>query len=367
MRVMHGMNAALRQERRNLIEWFDIVSFYVRKLNQKKGTYHIQCHPEKLWLFHLCSTGRGWDKDLVWVYGGIDDLIRRDDGWIDRVFLELGIRRSSGKKTVSRPVREAGEGTSAAPETDEGSAKVVEEMVSDQLARNVDYTLRGQRGRTVAGAASRQVPRPVGKGKGVPPPPGGQVSKAGEYKRRRLLVDEDDDDDDEELSKWERVHATAESMTTLYGTDPDATVVEMSKSCKDIANSCNQLDNWSKAFLKAQKVTSVALQKVRDELVMKEGMLQSLESRLGAVEQKNNVLEADNIRIQTKKVEQKAGYQAQYDREWEAEVADVAGDKGGQGVGVAVLDGAVAGEVEVNGAGDVAVEKARESKERTKV
>ncbi|KAF6163570.1 hypothetical protein GIB67_022135 [Kingdonia uniflora] len=69
IKVVEGMNVELCREKRGLIEWFDIVSFYSGKANKKIDTYHIQCHVDKLWLFDLCSTGRGWDKNLVVVQG----------------------------------------------------------------------------------------------------------------------------------------------------------------------------------------------------------------------------------------------------------------------------------------------------------
>ncbi|KAF6150699.1 hypothetical protein GIB67_020782 [Kingdonia uniflora] len=72
MRVIEGMNKELICKRRPLIEWFDVVSFYSKKGNKKVGTYHIQCHPEKPWLFDLCSTGRGCDKNLVVVKGNYE-------------------------------------------------------------------------------------------------------------------------------------------------------------------------------------------------------------------------------------------------------------------------------------------------------
>ncbi|KAF6135576.1 hypothetical protein GIB67_015429 [Kingdonia uniflora] len=62
MRVIEGLNRDLVCEGWHVNEWVNVVSFYSRKGTWKVGTYHIQCNPEKPWLFDLCFTGHGWDN-----------------------------------------------------------------------------------------------------------------------------------------------------------------------------------------------------------------------------------------------------------------------------------------------------------------
>ncbi|KAF6168410.1 hypothetical protein GIB67_004962 [Kingdonia uniflora] len=100
MKVIEGMNVKLAGEGRNLIKWFDIVTFYSRKASQNPGTYHIQCHPEKPWFFDLCSTGQGWNKDLLIVSGNFENEDEDDPyKWHHRVYNE-----SLGSSTWDNPV-----------------------------------------------------------------------------------------------------------------------------------------------------------------------------------------------------------------------------------------------------------------------
>ncbi|KAF6167801.1 hypothetical protein GIB67_027579, partial [Kingdonia uniflora] len=139
---------------------------------------------DKPWLFDLCSTGRGWDKDLVVVRGNYDnakeedpyqlqrrisnptpsgrslmnlrdyinELINSGEEWVNCVFNKLGIKRKRQKK-------------------------------KDSLLRNV--------------------------------PVAPKLSK----KRG-----------DEEAQLEEHARATAASMATLYGTDPDKAGRQMKKT-----------------------------------------------------------------------------------------------------------------------------------------
>ncbi|KAF6145196.1 hypothetical protein GIB67_041391 [Kingdonia uniflora] len=208
MKVVEGMNVELRHQRRGLIEWIDIISFYLKKANKKVDTYHIQYHADKPRLFDLYSTGRGWDTDLDAVRGNyvnvegedayklqhkiynpkpgmrnlqnpqryIDDLIDSDEEWIKWLSKKRG---------------------------DEGSLRRVKEMEKVRLTRKVNYVRRRQQ--------TAPVPEVVH-----------EVSK--QASKHRELGDDDAEDVDEaptEAELEEHARVTAASMVILCANNPD--------------------------------------------------------------------------------------------------------------------------------------------------
>ncbi|KAF6134912.1 hypothetical protein GIB67_002313 [Kingdonia uniflora] len=166
----------LRSKEMSTIEWYDIVSFYLRKAILKVDTYHIQCYADKPWLFDLSSTGRVWDKYLVMVRGNyenaegedsyqllrriynpmpsgrsltnpmnyINEVINSDEEWVNFVFKKLGIKRKRQKKAdsllrnvpvTSKPSKKRG---------DKGVSSRVEGMEKVKLTRKINYVPKGQ-------------------------------------------------------------------------------------------------------------------------------------------------------------------------------------------------------------------------------
>ncbi|KAF6160209.1 hypothetical protein GIB67_016645 [Kingdonia uniflora] len=137
MRVVEGINVELRWERKFLIEWFDIVSFYSGKVIKKADTYHIQCNSDMPWLFDLCSTKR---RDVPVATG---HLKKRKEGSSSTREGEMDYDNLSEKSSFVPRSRRGGSGTirSSVPESipevpwqsSKGEGKVTDEASTIQL------------------------------------------------------------------------------------------------------------------------------------------------------------------------------------------------------------------------------------------
>ncbi|KAF6146559.1 hypothetical protein GIB67_008845, partial [Kingdonia uniflora] len=181
-----------QSSRLRLIEEEMNENFYemMKKVNQKVGTYHIQCYVDKPWLFDLCSTGRGWDKYLVIVQGSYEN-VKGDDPY----------RLQHKVYNPSPTIRSWAN-------------------LSDYIDALINL--------------DEEVQQP----------------KVTHHKRCRALGEDDAKDVEEELtaSEWEEpARAKAASMAELCDTDPNKASMRMKKSMY-------QTDAWAQTFNKAQKV-----------------------------------------------------------------------------------------------------------------
>ncbi|KAF6153159.1 hypothetical protein GIB67_031113 [Kingdonia uniflora] len=190
---------------------------------------------------------REWDKDFVVVKGNyentegeeeyklqhrvltnpkryIDELIDHDEAWVNWVFGKLGIVRKRRKKTdtLLRNVPVAARPTNKRRE--EGASKRAEEMKKGRLIRKSSYVRREWRGGP--GAVQQSVPEAI-------PEVSKQASKGkGKAVAEALAVHVTQD----ELE--EQARATAASMVTLCGNDPDEAGKQMNKALYQIRAEC---------------------------------------------------------------------------------------------------------------------------------
>ncbi|KAF6158099.1 hypothetical protein GIB67_014893 [Kingdonia uniflora] len=123
---------------------------------------------------------------------------------------------------------------------EEGTSRGAKEMEKIRLIRKTNYVPRGGQGGsgTVSPSVVKVVPKvprcaDKGKGKVVPEPPKVPQPKITSCKRPRELGTDDADGSDEvrrEAKLEEHARATAASMTTLYGNDPDEDAKQMSEA-----------------------------------------------------------------------------------------------------------------------------------------
>ncbi|KAF6169629.1 hypothetical protein GIB67_004021 [Kingdonia uniflora] len=200
---------------------------------------------------------------------------------------------------------------------EEGTSKGAEEMEKRMLIQNLTYAARERRGGsgTVPPSVLEVVPEVLqqdskGKGKAIAKALTVQPTKTSRKRSREQVADDVDEADKarREAELKEQARATAASMVTLCGNDPDEAGKQMNKALHQ------DVHVWPQAFVKAQKVTNKQLKQARDNLELARGTTMSLETEI-------NVLKREklNIRVESArelKVE-RADYQAQYDEECE--------------------------------------------------